>query len=397
MPEIEIVSGVYAVGAIDWDRTVFDELIPLPEGTSYNAYLVRGSEKTALIDTVDPAKTDVLIHNLKKTGVEQIDYIVANHAEQDHSGSIPTILEMYPDAKVVTDAKCRGFLTDLLHIPEEKFMEIKDGEEFSLGDRTLRFIFTPWVHWPETMSTYLVEDKILFTCDFFGSHIATSRLFAEEHYNVYTGAKRYYAEIMMPFRTIVKKNLDIVDGLDIEIIAPSHGTLYRNPRFILDAYRDWVSDDTIENLVVIGYISMHNSTRIMAERLAATLIEKGVDVKLFNLVTGDTGEFAMSLVDAATLIIATPTVLSGPHPAALSATYLASALRPKMKFFGIMGSYGWGGRTVDILKGTMTHRVEHLEPLLIKGLPNEDGLKKVDELAETIKQKHADAGIIKSE
>ncbi len=395
MPEIEIVKGVYSVGAIDWDRTIFDELIPLPEGTSYNAYLIKGSEKTALIDTVDPTKTGALLANLKKAGVERIDYIVASHAEQDHSGSIPVVLEAYPDAVVVTNAKCKGFLTDLLHIPEEKFVEVKDGEELSLGDKTLRFLFTPWVHWPETMSTYLVEDKILFTCDFFGSHLATSKLFAEDHHDVYTGAKRYYAEIMMPFRSIVKKNLSIVEELDVNIIAPSHGPLYRNPEFIINAYKDWVSDDTIENMAVIGYVSMHGSTRIMADRLASSLIEKGVHVHLFNLVTGDIGEFAMSLVDAATLIIATPTVLSGPHPAALGATYLANALRPKMKFFGVIGSYGWGGRTADILNGTLTLKVEKLEPLLIKGLPNEDGLKMVDGLAETIKQKHIEARIMK--
>ncbi len=397
MPQIEIVKGVYSVGAIDWDRTVFDELIPLPEGTSYNAYLIKGSEKTALIDTVDPAKTDVLLANLKKAGVERIDYIVASHAEQDHSGSIPAVLEKYPDAVVVTNAKCRGFLMDLLHIPEGKFVEVKDGEELSLGDRTLRFLFTPWVHWPETMSTYLVEDRILFTCDFFGSHLATSKLFAEDHYDVYTGAKRYYAEIMMPFRTIIRKNVAMVEELNPAIIAPSHGPLYRNVSFIIDAYKEWLSDDTLENMVVIGYVSMHDSTRIMAERLASSLIERGVHVKMFNLVTGDTGEFAMSLVDAATLIIATPTVLSGPHPAALYATYLASALRPKMKFFGIMGSYGWGGRTADILNGIMSLKVERLEPLLIKGLPDEDGLKKVEEMAENIRRLHEEAGLIKPE
>ena len=170
----ELVSGVYWVGAFDFDRRIFDELIPLPDGTSYNAYLVTGSTKTALIDTVDPTKEYDLLSNLVKLGTERIDYIVINHAEQDHSGTLPMILEFYPDARVVTNAKCRDLLVALLHIPQERFLIITDGETLSLGNRTLRFFITPWTHWPETQITFLVEDKILFPCDLFGFHAATS-------------------------------------------------------------------------------------------------------------------------------------------------------------------------------------------------------------------------------
>ena len=201
----EIKPNVYSVGAIDWDRRLFDELIPLPDGTSYNAYLIKGSEKTALLDTVDPKKTHVLLDNLVRTGIERIDYVVAHHAEQDHSGSIPDVLLLYPDAKVVTNAKCKAMLMDLLRIDDDKFIVVEDGQELSLGDKTLQFVFIPWVHWPETMGTYLAEDKILFPCDFFGSHLATSSLFVEDEPMVYECAKRYYAEIMMPFRTADKK------------------------------------------------------------------------------------------------------------------------------------------------------------------------------------------------
>ncbi|MFA5252817.1 MAG: FprA family A-type flavoprotein, partial [Phycisphaerae bacterium] len=172
----QLRPNIYAVGAIDWDRRLFDELIPLPDGTSYNSYLIKGSEKTALLDTVDPAKTDVLIENLVKSGTGKIDYVVAHHAEQDHSGSIPDVLMLYPDAKVVTNPKCKGMLIDLLQISEDKFITVDDGQTLSLGDKTLQFIYIPWVHWPETMGTYLKEDKIFFSCDFFGSHLATSSL-----------------------------------------------------------------------------------------------------------------------------------------------------------------------------------------------------------------------------
>ena len=185
----EVKSGVYSVGAIDWDREFFDELIPLPDGTSYNAYIIKGTEKTALIDTVDPTKGEDLIKNLKDPGVEKLDYIISNHAEQDHSGTIPKMLDLYPEARVVTNEKCKDFLKNLLLIPNERFIVINDGNTLSLGNKTLKFTFTPWVHWPETMVTFLMEDKILFSCDFFGSHLATSSLFAEEREKLLESAK----------------------------------------------------------------------------------------------------------------------------------------------------------------------------------------------------------------
>ena len=148
-------DNIYEVGARDWDRTLFDELIPLPNGTSYNSYIIKGTEKTALIDTVDPTKKDELINNLKTLGIKRLDYIVSNHAEQDHSGSIPFVLEMFPEAKVVTNEKCKNMLIEHLLVDENKFLVINDNETLSLGDKTLQFLITPWVHWPETMLTYL--------------------------------------------------------------------------------------------------------------------------------------------------------------------------------------------------------------------------------------------------
>ena len=181
----EIRPGVYSVGAVDWDRRLFDSLIPLPDGTSYNAYLIKGSDKTALIDTVDPPMGDVLIDNLNQRGVVGIDYLIANHAEQDHSGSLPRIIEKYPRAKVVTTEKCKGMLIDLLGIGADSFITVADGETLSLGDRTLEFIHAPWVHWPETMLTYLKEDRILFPCDFFGSQMSTTVLYVRDGGQVY--------------------------------------------------------------------------------------------------------------------------------------------------------------------------------------------------------------------
>ncbi len=390
----EIRKNVHYVGAVDWDRRLFDSLIPLPEGTSYNSYLIRGSEKTALIDTVDPTKVEELLSNLDRLGVESIDYIISHHAEQDHSGGIPTVLERYPGAKVVTNPRCKGMLIDHLLLSEEDFIEVEDRGTLSLGDKTLEFIYAPWVHWPETMLTYLKEDRILFTCDFLGSHLATSDLFVRDKAAVYRSAKRYYAEIMMPFKNKIQKHLEIVEGLDVDVIATSHGPIYDDPSFMLDAYKDWVSPD-VKNEVIVAYVTMHESTGKMVEHLVNELTEKDVVVKVYNLTVTDIGELAMDLVDAATIVIGTPTVLTGPHPLAAHAAFLANLLRPKLRFATIIGSYGWGGKTVDILTGMLPNlKVELIEPVLIKGHPREEDLKALSKLADEIVEKHKEIGIM---
>ncbi len=391
----KIKEGIFEVGAAHYDRRVFDELIPLPDGTTYNAYLISGSEKIALIDTVDPGKKEVLFENLESLGIEKIDYIISQHAEQDHSGSIPFVLEKYPMAKVVTNKKCRGFLQDLLHIEDDNFIIVDDGDTLSLGDKTLQFILTPWVHWPETMVTYLVEDKIMFTCDFFGSHYAGATVFVRDESELIDDAKRYYAEIMMPFRAQIKRNLEKIEKFDIEIIAPSHGSVYRKPEIIINAYKDWISD-SVENTVVIPYVSMHGSTERIVYYLVNRLVERGIDVKPYNLTVTDTGKLAMALVDAATVILASPQVLAGAHPEAAYAAFLMNALRPKTKNIGVVGSYGWGGRMTEQLMGLLSNIKAHVfEPLLIKGYPGKEDYEKITELADRIKERHIELGILK--
>jgi len=388
----EIKPGIYAVGSIDWDRRLFDELIPLPDGTSYNAYLIKGSEKTALIDTVDPTKNGELLTNIETLDVN-VKYLIANHAEQDHSGSIPSVLEQYPEAKVVTNPKCKTLLMDLLLIPEEKFVTVTDGDTLSLGNKTLEFVLAPWVHWPETMFTYLKEDKILFPCDFLGSHLATSDLFVEDEPQVYAAAKRYYAEIMMPFRSSIKNHLKKIDTMDIDMVAPSHGPVYSNPQFIIDLYREWASD-TVKNEVLIPFVSMHGSVRAMVDYFTDALMDRGITVKPFNLTKTDIGELAMALVDACTIVIASPTVLVGPHPAAVYAAYLANALRPKTKYVSVIGSYGWGGKMIEMFKSMLTNlKVEILEPVLIKGHPKPGDFGLLDKLADEILKKHKDLNL----
>lgn len=384
----EIRPGIFWVGALDWDRRLFDALLPLPRGTSYNSYLIRGEEKTALIDAVDETRVDVLMDNLRSLGVESLDYIIVQHAEQDHSGGLKRLLAEYPQANVLGSAKSLELLAEFGLMDRGKGQEAKDGESISLGGRSLRFMVAPWVHWPDTIFTYLPEERILFTCDFLGSHLASSHLFASDEADLYGPAKKYYAGIMMPFRSSVRRHLERIEKLEVEIIAPSHGPLQDRPGMILDAYRDWASDQ-VKNEVVLAYVSMHGSTRILADYLGEALISRGVAVRRFDLTDYDLGDLTESLVDAATIVIGTPTILAGAHPLALYAATLANALRPKTRYATVIGSFGWGGKMLEqITESLSSLKVKFLDPVVSKGRPEEADFAALDRLADEIAGLH---------
>ncbi len=387
----KIKDDIFWVGAVDWDRRLFDSLVPLPDGTSYNAYLIYGSEKTALIDTVDPSMIEIIKSRLKDVG--RIDFLISNHAEQDHSGAIPYVLDKYRDAKLITSPKGKPLLMEHLHIPEERIITVNDGEALSLGNKTMEFIHAPWVHWPETIFTYLREDKMLFTCDLFGSHLATSDIFYSEYWRVCEAAKRYYAEVMMPFRTTIQRHLERLKNYQIDMIAPSHGPVHRDTECILQSHREWVSD-AVSNTVVLPYATMHGSTQLVVDYLTEALSNHGIKVERFNLAVTDTGKLAMALVDAATIVIGSPTVLVGGHPLVISAAALTNALKPKLRFASIIGSYGWGGRAKEQITGMLGNlKVEMLEPVIIKGMPKDEDYKALDRLSDEIAAKHRENNI----
>jgi len=374
------------MGAIDWDRRLFDELIPLPDGTSYNAYLVRGSTKTALIDTADPAMTQILLDQLD--GAAKLDILVVQHVEQDHSGSLPAVVHRYPNVQILSSPKAQAMIADHLGVDEERITPVEDGETLSLGDRTFEFLHAPWVHWPETMLTYLREDRILFTCDLFGSHLATNDLYATDRARVCEAAKRYYAEIMMPFAHQIRGHLEKLADLKIDVIAPSHGPLHDEPRFILEAYRHWVHDPP-KNLALIPHTSMHGSTAMMVDHLIGALTEQGVHVEVFDMAKTDLGAYAVRLVDAATVVFATPTVLVGPHPNIVFAAYLTGALRPKLKHAAVIGSYGWGGKAAEQTQGLCAQlKAEWFDPVFVRGMPKPQTFAELDRLAAAIAERH---------
>lgn len=388
----KITEGVFWAGAVDWDRRLFDALIPLPDGTSYNAYIVAGRDKTALLDTVEPSMTHVLLGQLK--GIDKIDYIISHHAEQDHSGSIPAVLEKYPDAKVICSPKGKELLMLHLHLPESVFKTVADNETIDLGGKTLEVIYTPWVHWPETISTYLREDGILFSCDLFGSHLAFTGLTIEDEQRVCQASKRYFAEVMMPFRPTIKKHLERLDGYDIRTIAPSHGPIYKDPGCIISSHKEWVSDN-VRNRAMLVYATMHGSTELLIEALSTGLWKRGVEVERFNLATVDTGRLAMALVDSATIVIGSPTILGGAHPLVISAAFLVNALRPKLKFAAVIGTQGWAGKVMEQITANIGNlKAETLPSVIVKGTPGQADFQEIEKLADAISEAHKKAGLL---
>ena len=384
----EIKNNVCYCGLNDCNREFFDELIPLENGTSYNSYLVKGSEKIALIDTMYPPKTEEYIDNLEENGITKIDYIIANHGEQDHSGSIPKLLEKYPNAVVITNQKCKDNIKEMLLVEDDKFVVVNNGDEISLGDKTLKFIMAPGVHWPDTMFTHIVEDNLLCTCDFMGAHYTFENIFADNSKELEHSAKRYYAEIMMPFRTMCKKYTLMVKEMAPDMILPSHGPIYDNPDFILNLYTDWTADEG-KNLVVLPYVSMYGSTEEMIDYIIEKLSAKGIMTKKFDIIRGDLGDLAMSLVDATTIVLGSSMVLAGPHPAAFNIAYLVGVLRPKAKYAAFIGSYGWGGNLFGKLQENLAGlKLEVIEPVLVKGKLKQEDYEKLDLLVEQICARH---------
>lgn len=383
----EISDGVFLVGVKDWDRRMFDALIPLPHGTSYNSYLVKGKDGVALVDTVNPGFEDELVARINQVGeLEEIEYIVMNHAEPDHAGAIPRLMELNDDAILVCTEKGGEFAERYYGIPDERLKIVGDGEEMALGGKTLRFIEAPWLHWPETMFTYLVEDRILFTCDFFGFHTAFG-LYSDESESLIPESKKYFGEIMMPYRSMGKKAVDKISGLEIDVIAPSHGPIHRKPQTIVEAYRSWTAGETRKKALV-AYTSMWGSTGSMIETMVETLKADGIEVVLYNLENSDVGDIAKDLVDSRAIVLGAPTVLGLMHPLGIYASYLVRMLRPPLKYGVLLSSYGWGagaGRVAQEILGKTG--IELVGALEINWRPDPEELHKVVELGRQLAKK----------
>ncbi|MDO8491265.1 MAG: FprA family A-type flavoprotein [Dehalococcoidia bacterium] len=376
MKTIEIAPGITWVGVEDFQRRMFDALIPLPHGTSFNAYLVKGKQKTALIDTVHRSFEQELFGRIAAvTSVDSIDYLVMNHAEPDHGSSIPLVLAAAPKAMLVTTKKGAEMAEVFYRVPESRRLVVKEGDTLDLGGKTLRFIDAPWLHWPETMFTFAVEDRVLFSCDFFGSHIASDRLLADEVGDiVIPEARRYYAEIMMPFVNMVASGIDKTVAANPRIIAPSHGPVHANPARIIAAYQQWARGP-LANKAIVPYVSMWGSTERLAQTVTSAISAEGVEAVPYDLMVADVSHIASDLIDASAVVLGSPTVLGGLHPVATNALTLVKALRPRVKLAAFFGSYGWGGGAAAQAKAVLEGaRFEVAAALEVKGPPGDKDL-----------------------
>jgi flavorubredoxin len=386
----EIAPDVFWVGVKHHNRRLFDALIPLPYGTSYNAYLIVGSKKTALIDTVNPGFEKELLEKIsERIDPAKIDYVIMNHAEPDHANAAKDVLAVAKNAKLVASAKGKEAAMMYFDIPVERIMVVDESSEIGLGGKTLKFVDAPWLHWPETIFTYLEEDKILFPCDFFGSHLAVGEFYADEYGNENTldMAKLYFAEIMMPFRKPGQTAVEKVKKLEPKMIAPSHGLIWREPKVILDEYTKWTSEK-FQKKVMIAYVSMWGSTEKMVLALRDALVKRGVTVEVFDLPNTEIGHIAKELVDTPVVVVGAPTVLGGVHPVAAYATMLVKTLRAPTKYAAVLTSYGWSGGAVKALQGILEGtRIEVLGVVEVKGPPKKTEFDKVVELADKIDEK----------
>jgi len=339
------------IGVKDPSLTVFDDLFPTEHGTTYNAYLVKGDTHTAIIDTVKKKRFDEFLEKLRSlTDPAQVDYIVVNHSEPDHSGSLSLLLEHCPKAIVVSSQAARTFLGNQIHHPFESRI-VKDNDEIDLGGRTLRFIAAPFLHWPDTMFTLLKEEGVLFSCDAFGSHFSDDRLFADEVPD-FSGETRFYFDcIMRPFKERILQAVAKLDDVELKMLCPSHGPVYRSDaRKPVELYRKWSLPKAAGRRVAIFYLSPHGNTEQMAEAVAKGAGAAGVHVTLCHINHASVADIRDLMEECDGLIFGTPTINRDiPKPMWDVLAYL-STVSLKGNIGGIFGSFGWSGEACRMLE-----------------------------------------------
>jgi len=393
----QVIPGVYWVGVKDWERKIFDALIPLPQGTSYNAYLVVGEKATALIDTVNPGFEEDLWQKISAVvDPTTVDYVIMNHAEPDHAGALPWILAHAPKAKVLLTEKGREMALRLYHLSPERMEIVRDGDSLDLGGKTLHFVEVPFVHWPETMFTFLPEGRILFPCDFFGAHTAKG-FYADGVPDIEKLAKSYFGEIMMPYRRAAQRALAKALELKPAIIAPSHGPIWFDPMPILTWYEKWTAGET-EPKVLIAYVSMWGATEKLIQIAMDSLQAAGVKVTVYDLVRADLGALCAELVDSRALVFGAPTVLGGLHPLAAFVLDLIRALKPPVRFVLFLSSHGWaGGATRHFQEALASLDAELLGLVDVPGHPGLQEEEQVRTLSQNLAQKVSSGTCLASE
>ncbi|KON29949.1 hypothetical protein AC480_02185 [miscellaneous Crenarchaeota group archaeon SMTZ1-55] len=387
---LEVLDRIYWVGAVDWNLRHFHGFtFSTHQGTSYNAYLIR-DEKTALIDTVYGPFAAEMIERIRAVmDPADLDYIVANHVETDHSGAIVELLKLAPHAKLVGTARCKAGLQKH-YFGDWDFQVVKTGDEVTLGERRLRFIQAPMLHWPDSMFTYIEKDGLLLPNDAFGQHWATSKRFDDEvDENVLMDeAGKYYANILWPFSQLVTRKIEEVQklGIMISMIAPSHGLIWRtNPTKIVDAYLRWARGEAKPKFLVV-YDTMWGSTEKMARAIVEGIGNEGVDVRLFRLPFSDLSDILKELLEAKGLIVGSSTVNNGILPTLAPFLEELEGLKPRNKIAAAFGSYGWGGGAVKTIEEKLGKAgIEVVAPpLTVQWVPDQEELGKCVEWGEEV-------------
>ena len=348
MNKVSLAEGINWVGVVDWNIRDFHGYVTR-RGTSYNSYLIQ-DEKTALVDTVKHSFSSELSRNIcELVDPGKIDYIVINHVEMDHSSSLPAVVKYAKNAIIIASQRGKDALIE--HYGADfNIQVVKTGDTLKLGKRTLSFVEAPMLHWPDSMFTYVVEDKILMPNDAFGQHLASAQRFDDEvdEHVLMEEAATYYANILMPLAPLITRKIQEVVkmGIPIDMIAPSHGVIWRsNPSKIINAYSDW-SSNASKNKVVIVFDTMWGSTDKMARAIAEGVTSQGVDVKVLKLRAANNTEAMTEILDAKAVVVGSPTLNNGMFPTIGSFLTYATGLKPKGKLWGFFGSYGWGGGAV---------------------------------------------------
>jgi len=392
MDKVELSKGIHWVGAIDWNLSNFHGYLT-QRGSTYNAYLIQ-DEKTVLIDTVKANMFDEMWARVKElVDPKKIDIVVSNHVEMDHSGALPMVMERIPHAKVITSSNGEKGLKR--HFKKDfNFQVVKSGDGISIGKRTLKFFNTPMVHWPDNMVTYCPEEKILFSNDAFGQHIATTTRYDDENsWDILREeAGKYYANIVLPYSDQVQTALGALGGLDIKLIAPSHGIMWRGmiPR-ILGEYKKWCTNETVPNKVLIVYDTMWSSTERMAMALREGLLDAGADVVVRNLKHRHISDIMTDVLTSRMIVLGCPTLNNGMLPTMGAFLTYIKGLRPKRRIGFAFGSYGWGGQSVGEMEEVMKGLGWELpiEGIKLKFIPDDEELVSVratgKKLGETLK------------
>jgi len=351
MEQNEIAKGVYSVGVTDWNIRDFHGY-STGNGTTYNAFLIV-DEKIALVDTVKKEFADELLNNISEIiDPKKIDYVISNHTEMDHSGALPRVMHKIGEDKPIYISKM-GLKNHCLHFKQNwNYKSIQNGEELSLGKKTLTFLETKMLHWPDSMFTYLKEDKILFSSDAFGQHYAGSKKFDDEIGDaIMPHAAKYYANILLLYSAKTAKLLEKVTdmGLEFNMICPDHGIIWRkNPGKIIDDYVKWSKQTAVKKAVVV-YDTMWHSTRIMAEKIIEGIAEQGVEAKPFCLKNDHRSDIMTEVLDARAVIVGSPTLNNNLFPTIADFLTYMKGLKPKHKIGAAFGSYGWSGESVKFI------------------------------------------------